>query len=187
MKNKRGMTTLQIFFFIFACFFGIVFLGLAIWSFSLVHNVLGIDVMVGQVNLGNATNSTFGQIATAFSDNGDALGIVFMLGMVILMIVNGFFLGSKYPRLFIILDIFILVFAFILAVYISQTYNTLINSSAFFSFYADDLPKSSTFLLNLPIFVSIIGVLIMIVSYAGIKKDPNVEQYGETPTVLGYG
>lgn len=181
-KNKKGMTTIQIFLFIFAAFLGIILLGIAMWGFDLVNDNLGIDVNVGQVNLQNVTNQTFGKVSNAFVDNGDTIGIILLLGMCLFMIVNGYVIGQKYPKLWIVIDIFILVFAFVLAVYISQTYSTLINSSSILSIYEDSLPNSSTFVLNLPLVISIVGILIMIVTYAGIRKDEEQET-----TVLGYG
>jgi hypothetical protein len=185
IKDKKGLSTIQLFLFIFASFFGIVFLGLAIWGFDLVKTNLGVDVMIGQVNLQNATNQTFGMISDAMVTNGDTIGVILLLGMCLLMIMNGYYFGSKYPKFFLIIDIFVIIFAFLLAVYISQAYETLINSSSIFSFYADDLPKSSTFILNLPLIISIVGVLIMIVSYAGIKKDDQ-DDYSQEQYVAGY-
>lgn len=183
--NKKGMSTVQIFLFIFFAFFGIVFLGLAVWGFDLVKTNLGVDVMIGQVNLQNATNLTFGMISDGLKTNADTLGVILILGMCLLMIMNGYYFGSKYPKFFLVIDIFIIVFAFLLAVYISQAFDTLINSSSLFSFYEEDLPNSARFILNLPLVVSIIGVLIMIVSYAGIKKDDQ-DDYTQEQYVAGY-
>lgn len=175
LQNKRGLSLVFILLFIFACFFLIIFLGLAMFSFSQVNSILNQDVDIGQVNLQDVNNQTFGQISTGFVDNGDTLGIVMIFGMVLFMMLNGFILGRDHPKLFLIIDIFILFFAFILAVYISQTFETFINASSVLSVYIDDLPKSSAFILNLPVYVSIIGILVMILTYAGInKKEENV-------------
>lgn len=181
--NKKGLTTIQTFLFIFFGFIGIVFLGLAVFGFNLVNTYLGQDVDIGQVNLQNATSLTFGKISNAFIDNADYYGIILLLGMAVLMIGQGYVVGKRWPKAWIVVDIFILVFAVVGAVYISQTFNTLINSTSYFSVFADNLPKSSGFVLNLPYIVAILGVLIMIFTYAGIN---NTEGEPQT-TVLGYG
>jgi len=79
-------------------------------------------------------------------------------------------LGRGNSRLWIVGDIFILVFVFIFAVYIAQIYDTFINATTLLDVFIDDLPKSSTFILNLPIYVATIGALIMIVSYTAIGE-----------------
>lgn len=178
--NKKGLTTFQIFLFIFLAFFVAIALGLMLFGSNLITETLGQDVEVGQVNLQNVTQDTIGRLNTAFFDNADTIGIVIILGMCLLMILNAYFLGGTTPKLFLIFDIFILVFAFILAVYVSQTYSLLINSTTYFNLFMTDLPKVSKFVLNLPLYLSTIGVLIMIITYSGIGRDvqKEVDVYG---------
>ena len=72
----------------------------------------------------------------------------------------------------LIIDIFILIFVFIFAVYVSQIYDTFINaeSQGILDPFVDDIPKTSRFMLKLPTYVSTIGVLIMILSYIGSRR-----------------
>ena len=171
IKNKSGMSTFFLFFFIFAAFFFAFFLGLGLWMFSLVNSALDQDVMVGQVNLQTINNQTFGAIYDGFLNSADTIGILVLLMMSFLMIVNAYFLSSDNPKLFLVADILILVFVFILAVYISQVYSIFINSSSLISeVFIDDIPKPSTFILNLPSIVGTLGALIMIASYSGLRK-----------------
>jgi len=182
MKNKSGMVTMQLFLFIFIFLFVAIFLGLAVWGFNLVNDVLDVDVDIGQVNLRTVNNQTFGRIAESFTDSADTIGIVLLLGMCVLMILNGYFVGSRFPKLFLIVDIFILVFIFITAIYLAQTYEIIINVDVVSDIYQTDIDDVSKFMLNLPLIVSTVGVLIMIVSYAGIRKDDQ----GEGINVYGY-
>lgn len=179
--NKKGLTSGQTFLFIFFGFLGILFLGLALLGFNLVYQYIAIDTDIGQVNLQNITNQTFGKINTAFTDSADNMGIILLLGMALLMIGNGYFIGKKFPKAWVIIDIFLLVFAVLGAVYVAQTFDTIINSTSYFNIYGDSLPKSTAFILNLPYIVAILGVLIMIFTYAGISKNEEPE-----PNVLGY-
>ncbi len=184
MENKKGVqgpVTIQMFLFVIIAFLAIVFWGIYIFAFDTITTNIGVDVDVGAVNLQAVTNSTLGQINTALVANGDILGIILLLSMVMMMLLNGFFLGRENSRLWIVGDIFILVFVFIFAVYIAQIYDIFINAAPILDVFIDDLPKSSTFILNLPIYVATIGALIMIISYSAISESKRGES-----NVLGF-
>lgn len=151
-------------------------IGMAVFVMNIITENLAVDVDIGQVNLKNVTDDTLGQIDSAFTDNADKISIAVLLGMIILMFGNAYYFGQKLPKLFIILDIFLLVFFFIVSVYVAQNYEIFINASDILDVYINDMPLSSAFILNLPIYVSIIGVIIMILSYAGVRK---LEQSGD--------
>ncbi len=180
LNKKRGQTTIYIFLFIFIIFFFSIFLGIALYSFNLVNDVFDQDLDIGQVNLKTINSQTFGKINTAFVNSADMIGIIAVLGMSLVMIMNAYLLGDRYPKLFFAVDILILVFVFITAVYLQQTYDIFINSSTdFLNIYSNDIPKTSAFMLNLPSIVGTLGALIMIFSYIGIRRDErNPEVYG---------
>ena len=96
-------------------------------------------------------------------------------GLILTMFANAYIFRGEYPKLFIIIDIILLVFAYILSVYIANTYEILINSTSILDVYIVNFPKSSTFILKLPLFVSIIGVIMMVLSYAGFPRDTERE------------
>lgn len=173
--NKKGLTTIGIFVFIFMVFIWILYLGILVTIFNLTFTNLDLDVDIGQVNLGEAVQDTFGKLNTGFLGSADTIGYVIIFGMVITMFASAYLFRGEYPKLFIIVDIILLVFAYILAVYISNIYEILINSTAILNVYIVNLPKASTFILKLPLFVSIIGVIIMILSYAGFPRDTEEE------------
>ena len=168
--NKKGSNIIQMFIFVFVAFFIAVFLGIALLSFNLIDDALDQDVEMGQVNLADINDLTFGKINLGFVANADTIGIIILLGMCLLMILNGYFFGSKYPKFFLALDILILVFVFMVSVYLSQVYELFIDSAALFDLFKDDIPKTSKFILNLPAIIGTLGALIMIVSYSGLKK-----------------
>lgn len=175
IQNKKGMSVVGMFTFIFAVFFVAIFLGMSLFLFIQINSILDTNVDVGQVNLQDINGLTFGQINTGFVSNADTIGIMTLLSMSLLMILNGFFIGSRYPKLFMAIDILILVFVFILSVYISQTYELFINSTVLLSdIYINDIPNTSKFVLNLPLIVGTLGALIMIFSYSGLNKDSGV-------------
>ena len=181
MKSKKGVqgpVTIQMFLFVIMAFFAILFLGLYVFVFDLVTTNLAIDVDVGNVNLKNVTDSTMGKLNLALGLNADILGLSILLGMVMMMLLNGVLLSQGNSKLWIIGDIFILVFVFIFAVYIAQVYDIFINAAPILDVYINDMPKSSKFILALPTLVATIGSLIMIISYAAIgdvgRGQPNV-------------
>lgn len=173
-KGVQGPVTIQMFLYVLVTLFVVIFLGIYLYAFNLINDNLGIDVEVGNVNLQNVTADTFGQINSAFTTNADILGIVILLIMSVAMMLNGFFLGRDNSKLWIVGDIFIIVFVFILAVYVAQIYDTFLTGIASIpaleSVYIDDLSKSSKFILNLPIYVATIGALIMIISYSQLNS-----------------
>ena len=185
-KAVQGPVTVQLMLFVIVAFLAIIFLGIYLFTFNLVNDNLGQNITVGAVNLQNATAQTFGQMNTAFINTVDIFGVGILLMMVIVMLLNGFLLGQDNSKLWIIGDIFIIVFAFIMAVYVSQIYEVFITGisifPAFESIYIDDLAKSSKFILNLPIYIATIGALIMIISYSQLG---NNESGGQN--VLGFG
>lgn len=182
MQNKKGSAVIWGFVIIFAALLVAIFLGVIVYVFSQINSVLSEDVDIGQVNLKNVTATTFGQISSGMVANADTIGVILLFGMCLLMILNGFFFGSKSIKLFFIVDIFLLALFFIPAVYVSQVYETFINSATVLqSTFINTIPKTSKFMLNLPVIVGTVGVLAMILSYIGIKKDDD-----EEPNVLGY-
>lgn len=177
-NKKRGQATIYMFLFVFVVFFFALFLGLALWGFNIVNDVFDQDLEVGQVNLSEINAQTFGKMNTAFIDSADTIGIVLVLGMALVMIFNAYALGDRYPKLFFVVDVLILVFVFITAIYLSQTYDIFINSTDLFDLYVNDLPKTSAFVLNLPAVVGTLGALILIFSYIGIRRDEREPDVG---------
>jgi len=183
-KNKKGSSVIWGLIIIFSSILIAIFLGITAYSFNLVNDVLSQDVDVGQVNLKNISDTTFGQINSGLINNIDTIGIILLLGMCLLMIINGYYMGSKNPKIFFIVDIFLLALFFIPSIYVSQIYSTFINSSTVFtSTFIDVIPKTSKFMLNLPAIIGTVGVITMILSYAGIRKDDDTS--GEV-NVLGF-
>ncbi len=171
LKDKRGLTTVTIFLFIFAALLIIIFLGIFAFIFNTISVNLDIDEDFGQVNLKDVNALTFGRINQAFLDSADILGFVILFGLIMLMFLNAYLFRGQYPKLFLIIDIVLMVFAYILSVYISQTYSLLINSdSSLYNIYVNMMPKSSAFILNLPKIIGVVGALIMILSYSGIPR-----------------
>lgn len=183
INGKKGLTTFMLIIFAFIVLLGVIMLGFALWSFNLIDDSMDVDVDIGNVNLADANNQTIGQIRDAFDSYADSIGVILIFGMAVSMILAGYIFGRRSSKLWIPIDFFILIFVFIIAVYFSQVYSFFINADPLISaIYIDSIPKTSKFLLHLPLYVSTLGIFIMIATYA-IKGRGQEE--GVT-NVLGY-
>lgn len=127
--------------------------------------------VVGNVDMGNITNLTLGRMNIAFTNTADLIGMTLIFGMILSMLGNAYYFGGKYPKLFFILDFFILIFGYILAVYVQRVYSIFINATDLFApIFINNLPNTSKFILNLPPIVTTIGVIMLILGYSGIRK-----------------
>lgn len=177
--NKKGFITLMLIFFIFIAFFLLIILGTFFYGFELFNDVFGeINITIGDQNFSQEYKKTLGRGFEASLNMIVTSSITLLLGMVIMMLLVAYrFKSDKY--ILIPLDIFIIIFSFIVAVYIQIAFNSFINvNETFLDIYSIDLQLASRFLLNLPIIVTITGALIMLVNYLPLKKrEPNVLQF----------
>lgn len=171
-KNKKGQMTMFILFGVILVFIIILFL-LVVGVMSIkINNAFAQDVDIGQVNMATLNAQTFGQYNTMVLRHADFIGICAVFGMVLGLFLSSYFLRGKFPKWAILLDIFIIIAVFIFALYLSQSYNTLVNAlaDAGETFLEDYMPKTSLFILNLPIFIVIIGAIMMILFHSSLPR-----------------
>ena len=174
-KNKRGQATEGLIDFIVGAFSIMLVIGIFVYAFNLITVSISIDQLVGAVNLSSASADTIGQINTAILDKINLVGIMLLFGMTMALMVNAYFTRHRYPRILIIGDVLILLISYIIAIYISNAYETLINLEPFSTFFLVNLEDPSRFLLQLPFITVIIGILIMIITYSGIPTTRSEE------------
>lgn len=179
--DRKGIATLSLIQIICYSLVVAIVMGVFVFTFGWVDFALDRDIDLGQVNLGELHNDTTGKIISGFQDKADDIGIIIIFAMIILMLVNAYFTGDRYPVLFIVIDIFLIIFAFILAIYVAQVYQVLSTASSTLDVFINDIPNTSKFVLGLPFIVPVVGGLIIILSYAKLKKDR-----GEEMNVLEY-
>jgi len=178
--DKKGIATANIFLFIIVAFIAIIVIGVFLYSYNAITSSLldsGVE-MVGQVNLTNATQNTMGKINTAMLNQANVISIIFLFAMVFAMFIVAYITRDKSPAIFFVMDILIIIFAYILAVYMSNAYEIVIESIPFQSIFTSNLNLASTFLLRLPEITIIVGVIIMIISYSAIPKTKEEEVAG---------
>lgn len=168
--NKRGMT-FNLFPIIVFALVGILIIGVLGFVFNAIFTGLNQPVMVGQVNLSNVTQGTYGVFSNAYTNNMDILGVILIFGLIGGMLLASFLMRGRYDKLLILVDIIILIVVYIFAVMISNYYELLLTASQnVFTQFEYGMPRSSNFLLHLPRWIGIIGVACMILFYSSIPK-----------------
>jgi len=168
MVNKKGMEVLGLIFIVFAALFILLILGIISLGAGKVDSVLSsLDLTVGNTTWNETYQSmvapTMEAIETTIPTN---MGIALLFGMIICLV----FVASKSaPRskLWIIIDIFILIVAEVIAVIISRSFKeSILNiSPEFFTIFTTTLSGSSKFILNLPTIIPTAGILVMLAIY----------------------
>jgi len=171
-SNKKGQTTIFIFVgLILILFYTIFIIVLGIVS-GHINNALSQDVEIGQVNLGEINTQTFQIYNNLVQKNADFWGICVIFGMIFALFLTSYFTRNSVPKVAIIFEIFIIIAVFIVSLYLSAAYTSIVTafSAAGEDFAVDNLRNTSYFIQNLPIFVAIIGVIMMILFHSSIPK-----------------
>lgn len=172
MENKRGQMSIFTIVGIAVIFAYVIYMLVFGTIIISINTALDRDIDIGQVNLQTINAQTFGVLATTILNNADWWGIALIFGMIMGLFLSAYLLRDMLPRYGIILDIFIILTMFILSLYLRDSYNILVNalSTTSLTFLEDYLPKTSSFLLNLPIWIVIIGVVMMVLFHSGIPR-----------------
>ncbi len=179
-KLKKGQATANLFLFIILAFVVVLLLGTFLYCYSAITNSLldsGVDA-VGLVNLTEATENTMGKINTGMLNNANIVAIFFLFAMVIAMFLIAYLTRDENPAIFFVIDIVVIIFAYVLAVYITNSYETVLKSLPFSSIFTTNLNYATSFLLLLPKITLIVGVITMIISYSAIPKTKEEEVAG---------
>ena len=184
-KNNRGQVTwliMLVLVFVFIALIGLLVLGVVVGK---INSTLDQDIDLGAVNLADVNAQTFGYYNLIFVKHADWLGLSVIFGLILGLFLSSYFARNRFPKWGIILDIVIIFAMFILSMYLKSTYQTLMDvlASVDITFLEDNIPKSSIFMLNLPIFTAIIGVVMMILFHSSIpKKEEESMQGGYLPS-----
>jgi len=180
-KNRRGQMTIFLILLLLLALFAVVVIFVGGLVIVKTNDALDINVSLGQVNLKTVNAQTIGQVADMYTNNADWWGIAIIFGMIFGLFISAYLFRNSVPKWVIVIDILIIVVTFIAAVYISSSYSILLDALATSgeTFMEDYTPKTAMFVLNLPIFVVIIGVVMMVLFHSSIpRKREEEEQRG---------
>jgi len=170
-KNKKGSSIAIAFFILVASLVIIILAGLFIYGYDqIVGGLIDQNVMIGAVNLTNATQDTMGQINNALLDNANIYAVILIFGMFLGMMAAGFLMRAKYPKMLFVVDIFIMIFVYIIAVYLANAYETVLESIPFANYYSTYVSTGSSLVLRLPLISIIAGAITIILSYSTLPK-----------------
>lgn len=179
MKNKKGMATGVIFFIIAFALVFMVLLGIIIFATNQVNDALmSEDFMAGQVNFTNATASTIGQFTSGLNNSANLIGAGVLIAMFLGMMIGAFLTRGKSTKIFIAVEIIILLIAFMLSLYLSNAYQEIIMVDDLSSTFTDTMNVGSSLMLKLPLFVIVFGIITLIISYASIPRTREEEVAG---------
>ncbi len=172
MINKRSQSTIFLSILILGVFLSaivLLVLGLVVTN---INEALDIDVEIGQVNLAEENAVTFGKFNEMIVVSADWWGMSIIFGLVFGLFLSAYFVRGSFPKWAIILDLFLILFAFIISLYISAAYQTVIDAFASVdeTFLEDVIPNTSMFIINLPIFVPVIGAIMMILFHSSLPR-----------------
>lgn len=179
LKNKKGFALEGVFETLVVSLVFVLILGVLLYAFGVIDtSITGENLVVGGTNISNDSANTIGKINTAFLDNADLIGLLFLFGLILALMINGFLTREENPPLFFIIDFLLIIFAYILAVYISNSYETILNVLPFNDVLIANMGNTNRFMLLLPKITVIAGVITMIVTYTGIPKTKEEEIAG---------
>ncbi len=137
-----------------------------------INEALDINLSIGQVNLAEENAKSWGKFTEMYVSSADWWGISLIFGMIIGLFLSAFFLRGSFPKWALIFAIFIIISMFITSLYVSASYSSVLDAlaGAGETFLEDSVTKTSMFMVNLPVFVVIIGVIMMILFHAGIPR-----------------
>jgi len=177
--KKAEIQTGQLFMFLVMAFLFVLIIGVFLYSYNLITSSLAsVSTSAGAVDFSNATALTMGKINTGLLNHGGLIALFLLFGQLISMVMIAYFTRDSNPSIFFIFEILILIFVYILATYISNAYETTLSAIPFSSIYTTNLNYATTFILKLPLIVTITGVIMMIIGYAGIPKTREEEVAG---------
>ncbi len=170
--NKKGYTTLSLFFVIFMGFGLLIILGMFIFGLDLVdESASQITGQLGNVSL-NGTYQEIMQpaIITAKTTMPKIISMGVLLGTILSLLIVSFNI-KRLGLSWMILDLGIIISAEIIAVTIRDSFVSFMNSSPqFLEIFRTDLAFASKFILNLPTLIPTIGILIMVATYFMTKE-----------------
>ncbi len=168
--NKKGQTTVDLFVLIAVSFAFVLILGSFLLFYSTIDDAFQGNLVAGEVNLTEASDNTIGKVNDAFFSKADLIGIFFLFAVIFSIMLSGFVMRNSTSKLFFMVDFLIIIFAYILAVYISNAYETILAVIPFSDLIIANLNNTSRFTLFLPQITMVVGFITMILTYAGIPR-----------------
>ena len=169
LKTNKKAAISDLFLFMIAGFIMLLISAALILSFGIVTtNLTGITTVTGQPNISEAAAITFGNINVALQQ------LRWWTFALIIAFAISIFLSNFLIRInpvFFIFHIMITIIAVVVAIIISNAYETIYTSSNIFGEQLQTFVGTSWMMLNMPIIITVIGVLGGVFQFIGITRD----------------
>lgn len=161
---------MQLFVLIALAMIVVVFFGLWLFGTNIINDKLNeIGVLPGTgINFTNISQATMGKTVEGF-DALKVISILMIFGFSLSILLSSF-LERTHPGLGFVIHILLTIIAIIFAVYVSNAYENLLADPILGATF-QGFTASNFVLLNLPIWIAVIGVAGMILLMSGIPRD----------------
>ncbi len=147
----------------------IMFFGLMLYMWNKMTDVMVNLPSTSKVNISDAVSKTFVPVNTAQNTWIPILGYVMLFSMALSILFSNF-LVKAHPA-FLIVYVLITIGAIIASVYLSNYYETFIQNPEFAESFQTRMKGGTFIILNLPYFVTVIGLFGAIFLLMGILRD----------------
>jgi hypothetical protein len=177
MENGRAIFGILIVFGILIA--GIIGFGLfAFFTNEIDKGLMSVEGDAGQVDFADAVDKTWGQYNDGLVNSLNLFAVMLFFGTFLGLMAVAYFNRGKSPLLFFLADIFIIFIAFIIAGYAADAYELLLGVDTLQEMFVQNMNLGAKLMLNLPIFVAVFGVLIMVISYVSIPRTREEQMAG---------
>lgn len=166
-NNKKG-SLMDLFVWLIISFVIVIFFVLWVYMFNLLTVEVTAIKSTESLNISDAAAKSFGRINAPQTSGLHLLAFVMIFGMGLSILITNFMVKA-HPAFFIVY-IFITIVAIILAVIISNQYETLM-SNAILGDTIKGFKGASFIMLQLPLWTTIIGIFGAVFLFAGILRD----------------
>ncbi len=166
MKKKGSVIDILIW--LVVSFTVVAFLGLYIYGFDQLTDVLvNIDDGSG-LNISGAANMTFGQLRTHQTPGLHTLAFVMIFSLGLSILVSNFVVKT-HPAFFIVY-LMVMITAIIVSVYISNQYESLLTDATFGATF--QAFKGASFIMTwLPLWTTVLGMFGALFMFVGMMRD----------------
>ena len=171
IENKKGNYA-DVFVFVIMSFVVVIFFGIMFYGFTLFDTALAnIQFDIGDTNFTAIVSDTWGEVYDAYGQLR-TIAYVLIFGMILTMFVSAW--AVRRPPIFLIIWIITSLVAIIVAVYISNTYQLLLNNPDF-GLTLQSFSGASYMLLYMPYLAGIFSLLNALIALMGINRSKREE------------
>lgn len=166
--NKKG-SGLDVIVWMILALVVLVFFGLYLYGFNIVADeLLSLEFDVGDTNFSSVADQPINAFRTAQDSGLHLIAFAMIFGYAIAILITAYY--SKSNPIFFILHIIVIGVAVVVSAVISNTYEELLNDSTFGATLSG-FSGSNFIMMNLPLFVVLIGVGITLLVFLGLNRE----------------